>query len=34
MLKVAIAGAGLMGRLIGWQLVKRGADVHRSRGRG
>ncbi|MCY3813995.1 MAG: FAD-dependent oxidoreductase [Gammaproteobacteria bacterium] len=24
---VAIAGAGLMGRLIGWQLVKRGADV-------
>ena len=27
MLKVAIAGAGLMGRLIGWQLVKRGADV-------
>ena len=27
MLKVAIAGAGLMGRLIGWQLVKRGANV-------
>lgn len=25
--EVAIAGAGLMGRLIGWQLVKRGADV-------
>lgn len=25
--QVAIAGAGLMGRLIGWQLVKRGADV-------
>ncbi|MCY4011665.1 MAG: FAD-dependent oxidoreductase [Gammaproteobacteria bacterium] len=24
---VAIAGAGLMGRLIGWQLVKRGVDV-------
>ena len=24
---VAIAGAGLMGRLIGWQLVKGGADV-------
>ena len=24
---VAIAGAGLIGRLIGWQLVKRGADV-------
>ena len=24
---VAIAGAGLMGRLIGWQLAKRGADV-------
>ena len=25
--QVAIAGAGLMGRLIGWELVKRGADV-------
>ncbi len=25
--EVAIAGAGLMGRLIGWQLVRRGADV-------
>lgn len=25
--EVAIAGAGLMGRLIGWQLAKRGADV-------
>ena len=27
MLEVAIAGAGLIGRLIGWQLVKRGAEV-------
>ena len=25
--EVAIVGAGLMGRLIGWQLVKRGTDV-------
>ena len=27
MTAVAIVGAGLMGRLIGWQLVKRGTDV-------
>ena len=27
MIQVAIAGAGLMGRLIGWQLTKRGAEV-------
>lgn len=26
-MRVAIAGAGLMGRLIGWRLAERGADV-------